>query len=322
VTETEAKQVSGMEELAASAQAGGKPIALAARATSLVIDTDLWRFASGLCQGGLVPKGLSNHPGAVCGIIQAGAEIGFPPMHSLTALTFVNGRLGIMGEASRGLVRARHALKPGTLIKLSLSAAAADLPAKPADWADDVTAIAWCWPAGSTEAVTYEFSVGDARRADLWNPSKPESPWRKYPDRMLMNRAWGFLFRDHFSELFSGLWTVEELRDIDPVAAARDVTPQPAHAGPGPGEQDPALAAIPSEVTEPEQKLPTTAGAPPVDVTDPASRPEQVPVGVEPPAEQPCTHPDGFAPSQDRLEPFCIHCGEVKRADPSQEPLL
>jgi hypothetical protein len=287
-----------MEELAAKAQAGGKEIALTGHATKLIIDTDLWRFATGLCQSGMVPKGLTAQAGAVCGIIQAGAEIGFPPMHSLTALTFINGRLGIMGEASRGLVRARGALKEGTLIKLSLSLATP--PEKLADWPDDAQGIAWCWPKGATGAVTYEFSVADAKRAGLWNPVKHDSPWYKYPGRMLMNRAWGFLFRDHFSELFSGLWTVEELRDIDPISAARDVTPQPAHAGPGPGEQDPALA-IPAETAAPEAEAP-----------EPPEQPEPAP-------KPPCQHPDGFAPSQDRLEPFCIHCGEVKPQEPEQQ---
>lgn len=315
MADTGSKQVTSMEELARDAQTGGKAIELrGGQAGSLVIDSDLWRFASGLVQGGMVPKGLNAHAGAVCAIIQAGAEIGFPPMHSLSALTFINGRLGIMGEASRGLVRARGMLKQGTNIEISLALppdmTREDLPEKLADWPDSIIGRAWCWPKGSTKAVEYTFSVGDAKRAGLWNPVKHESPWYRYPDRMLMNRAWGFLFRDHFSEAFSGLWTTEELRDIDPIAAARDVTPQQASRGPGPGDKDPALA-LPAEATpEPPTKAPEETPAEP---ESPTSRH----------AGPPCTHPDGFAPSSERAERFCIHCGLVAEpTEPDQQELM
>lgn len=326
-------KIEGMEELAAGAQAGGKAIALATQpgqgGSQLIIDTDLWRFATGLVQGGMVPKGLNAHPGAVVAIIQAGAEIGFPPMHSLTALTFINGRLGIMGEASRGLVRARGKLKEGTLIKLDLSHGGS-LPEKLSDWPGDVAGIATCWPKGAIEPAMYRFSVDDARRAGLWNPAKAESPWRRYPDRMLMNRAWGFMFRDHFSETFAGLWTAEELRDIDPVSAAREVSPAtaPAPIGPGPGEKDPALEVqvevtpppeAPAEPEEPQKSEPAFAPAPPGEpIAMAGPEPPAATEGIHPDY---CTHPDGFARTIDRQEPHCIHCGAAPPAQPQQQEL-
>src|SRR5688572_12900468 len=71
------------------------------------------RFAIALIEGGMVPKSIKS-PGAVIGLIEAGKELGLPPMYALANLTFTNGRLGIMGDAAKALIRRSGALEPGT----------------------------------------------------------------------------------------------------------------------------------------------------------------------------------------------------------------
>lgn len=199
------------------------------------------RFAKGLCDAGMVPKGLNN-PGAVVGLIEAGRELGLAPMYALSNLTFTNGRLGIMGDAAKALIRAHGALKAGTDFE-EIYEGEENTP----EWKCTVTAHR----EGQPRPFTSTFSLQDAiiaKLARIWNGKVQsrtrdgygdEGPWATYTKRMLMYRALGFLCRDRFSDILGGAVLMEELRDYPTTSDARQDGPPP---GPDPLLQTATLA--------------------------------------------------------------------------------
>jgi len=76
------------------------------------------------------------------------------------------------------------------------------------------------------EGITIKkFSIGDAKRAGLWDKRTKSTEasgfhdhsgnfgsfWYKYPYRMLESRAWSFAARKLFSDALGGLYTAEEM---------------------------------------------------------------------------------------------------------------
>lgn len=174
------------------------------------------RFAQGLIDANMVPKGI-KHAGAVVGLIEAGKELGLAPMYALSNLTFTNGRLGIMGDAAKALIRSKGGLEPGTDFTETYSGEPYTMR-----WTCTVTAHR----RGASRPVSRSFSLADAVKAGLaklqgqtvmsrgyqgsWNQ---DGPWATYTERMLMYRALGFLVRDEFSDYIGGAVLTEELRD-------------------------------------------------------------------------------------------------------------
>lgn len=225
-----------------------------------------WRFARGLIEGGMVPKGIVN-PGAVVGLIEAGKELGLAPMYALANLTFTNGRLGIMGDAAKALIRSKGGLEPGTDFTEEYTG-----EEYTPEWKCTVTAHR----RGSSAPVSRSFSIADAIKAKLirLDGTKVSSrkgsewidygPWSTYTKRMLMYRAFGFLARDYFSDYLGGAVLAEELRDYP--TQDREVVP--------PSEPDPLLqnapkASAPVAVVEAEV------------VKEPAPKPTEVKAAAE-----------------------------------------
>jgi hypothetical protein len=195
------------------------------------------RFAQGLIDSGMVPKGITG-PGAVVGLIEAGKELGLAPMYALANLTFTNGRLGIMGDAAKALIRRSAALKPGTDFA-EIYEGEEFTPA----WKCTVTAHR----DGQPEPFARSFSIADAITAKLVRLDSGKvlsrsregyderGPWSTYTKRMLMYRALGFLARDYFSDVIGGAVIAEELRDYPKQDDDGSSAPPP--------EPDPLLAA-------------------------------------------------------------------------------
>jgi hypothetical protein len=210
------------------------------------------RFADGLVKAGMVPKGV-NHAGAVVGLIEAGKELGLAPMYALSNLTFTNGRLGIMGDAAKALIRGAGALEPGTDFEEEFSGD----PFTPG-WTCTVRAHR----KGIAKPFESSFSIAEAiaaglirlhegrvqtfKRGDGGGWGFHSAPWSNYTKRMLMYRALGFLVRDRFSDILGGAVLTEELRDYPQNATAEaEVVP--------PAEPDPLLTnAVRLEATEAE----------------------------------------------------------------------
>jgi hypothetical protein len=186
------------------------------------------RFATGLADSGMAPKGMKA--GAIVALLEAGRELGIAPMFALGNLTLVNGRLGIMGDAAKGIIRAAGVLKPGTDF-------AEDYQGE--HFTEERSCTVSAWREGQPHPFRRTFSIEDAYRANLcriWRfesgDRKGESvyqsktrdgwdvtgPWATYTDRMLMYRALGFLVRDYFSDLLSGAVITEEIMDYPQIA--------------------------------------------------------------------------------------------------------
>lgn len=136
--------------------------------------------------------------------IMQGLEVGLPPMQAIQQIAVINGRCVIWGDAVPALLWA-HGFK----IK---------------EWTDG--RVAYCTvtrPDG--EQITRQFSEADARKARLWDErptvtktwdgkaeQKPnDSPWFKFPERMLQMRARGFAVRDGAPDVLRGIYIREEI---------------------------------------------------------------------------------------------------------------
>jgi hypothetical protein len=264
------------------------PISMGERGFELRNLDAAWRFAQGLIQGGMAPKGL-NHPGSVVAIIEAGMELGMPPMFALSSLHFINGRIGIGGDGARALIRAKGMLKEGTGI-------ACEMKGEPGT--DDYRAEVTSHRCDEAKPVTHSFSVRDAKVALLWGKrtkSNEPTPWVTAPDRMLMYRALGFHVRDQYSDVLMGVGIVEELRDYEPQPGEKLIHPE---------RQTP---------TEPDPLLSRTGTAGGEKVVEELIL--EMSESSTPPVED-CPHAEGYAFKDGSDVKVCIECN---KPEPQEE---
>ena len=202
---------------------GGRPQA--------IIPTDLdsvYRLATAISKSGIAPKGM-NTPEQIMVAILHGAEVGLPPMASVQRIAVIGGRATIWGDAALGLIMATPAYE--------------DHEETIVGEGDERTATCVFYRKGK-KPKQGTFSVADAKRAGLWSPDpivkkkdwdtkqmvdKPnDSPWHRFPDRMLQMRARGFAGRDAFPDVLGGLYLQEEMEGIDAI----DVTPRASYGPP------------------------------------------------------------------------------------------
>lgn len=159
-------------------------------------------------------------------IIMQGLEVGLSPMQALTSIALINGRPLIWGDAVPALL-----WRAGFKIEETMRGEG-----------DDRVAICRITrPDGSK--VERTFSVAAARRAGLWDVREKiqrwgknfqtgksekyevdnDSPWFRFPERMLAMRARGFAVKDGASDVTRGLYIREEYQDLE----ATDVTSGP-----------------------------------------------------------------------------------------------
>lgn len=196
-----------------------------AKQLSAILPVDLeeaWTLSKYLSLSTLTPNlpggpGSNTHVAAVFAIIQQGATVGLPPMSSLATFSLVNGRLAIYGDGMLALLHGHGAIETIDEHFENLPDDSVGLD----DWPNEAKAVCTIKRKGMREAITAEFSVGDARRAGLWNKkgsSGRPTPWVTFPKRMLQMRARGFCCRDVAPDLLLGFQhTVEELTDLEPV---------------------------------------------------------------------------------------------------------
>lgn len=215
---------------------------------------EMIEFAKMVATSGLAPASLDT-PEKVLVATQTGMELGFTMMRSLQAVVVVKGKTTLMGEAALALIRASNLLEPGTDIELGTR----KIEGKDGDDAIE----GWCRSrrrGGQWQESTFSFA--DAKRAGLYPPTKfdykaqknvtiQDSPWMKYPKRMLMWRAVSFHVRDFWSDVTHGLRLTEEMddtaydRDRKAAGRTRDVTPTTPSPGTRTGAgRDPLLGAV------------------------------------------------------------------------------
>jgi hypothetical protein len=190
---------------------------------------------------GLLPSSYLNAPDpvAACFVaLQLGAEVGLSPMASVQNIAIINGRPGLFGPAMLAVVEAS-----GKLVQIE----------EFIEGEGDARKAVCIVQRVGRKARRAEFSVGDAKRAGLWDKrgkNGTAGPWQQYPERMLQARARSFLLRDVFPDVLSGLpQSVEELQDIpaEPITPPKEEPPkveEPKAEAPKPAPKPPLLVAI------------------------------------------------------------------------------
>jgi hypothetical protein len=180
--------------------AGGNVAAIIPRSLE-----ETFRLAGAISASGMAPNTL-NSPEKVMVAIIAGAELGMPPFQSLQSFAVINGRPALWGDGLIGVVRSQ-----GFKVR---------------EWfegeGDDMIARCEVTRPDSGEVIPGEFSVADAKRANLWGKS---GPWQSSPKRMLKMRARGFACRDGAADVLRGFQLREEVEDYQPI---REVPTPPA----------------------------------------------------------------------------------------------
>ena len=202
---------------------------------------EAFRVATAVSRAGMAPYGMDT-PEKCLIAIMAGAEVGLPPMQSVQNIAVINNRPSMWGDALVGVVRASGLC---SYIK---------------EWVegegDDRIAYCETLRKGETEPVKKHFSVAQAITARLWQTearvtkrakgggtyeADNDSPWFKYPERMLQMRARALCLRDVYADVLKGLQVREEVEDFQGHIGpdnAKDVTPSPSARKYLPGSPD------------------------------------------------------------------------------------
>lgn len=229
---------------------------------------EIFRVSKGIVQSGLAPYALTGKldtdaaltkaVSAVAVTIMAGAELGLPPMVALRSFTVINGRPALYGD---GLINVIRRSKTAKKLEVGFVPGASD------ELGDDAKGYCFAIRADTGEEKRVEFTVRQAKRAGLWQTEAVvekwnkyekkkekgpnDSPWYRYPERMLGWRAAGFCLRELFGDVLGGITDDWEQREIS--AEPRDITPPSRRELP---PEPPAEAEVATEAqratTEPE----------------------------------------------------------------------
>lgn len=178
---------------------------------------DAFRFAQAVVASRLAPQGDTAE--TVLIKLQAGAELGLPPMRALSCLVVVNGRLSMEGVAVLALCRAS-----GKFSTLKVG------------WQGQGDAMEGFveFVRGDTgEADRVVFTMADAKRAHL----DGKETYKSYPGDMLMWKAVGRFGKRYAADVIMGIDVEEVARDHRPVHVDTVVTAPPQLAPPA--ELDP-----------------------------------------------------------------------------------
>lgn len=166
---------------------------------------DVFRVSKGVVLSGLAPTALvGNKKGdeavaAVAIAIMSGAELGLKPMVALRSFTVINGRPALYGD---GLINVIRQSGRASYLRTGCDTR-------------DGKLVGWCEAKRSDtdEDKRVEFSQEDAVRAGLWQTGG-QSPWAKYPQRMLAWRAAGWCLRELFGDVLGGIRDEFEAQEV------------------------------------------------------------------------------------------------------------
>jgi hypothetical protein len=205
--------------LAPAAPASKTPARIGVAPTTL---DEGWRLAQMMAKSDLVPKSFRNHPEDVLVAIQLGTEIGFAPMQALQSIAVINGRPSVWGDGFLALIMASPLYRDHEEF-YEVDGQRVDGLNAEALKKDTTAAVCTFWRRGKPEPVTRRFTIGQAKKAQLFGK---DGPWQLYPDRMLLMKARSWAGRDGFPDLLRGIRTAEEAldeREIVDVPLVREV---------------------------------------------------------------------------------------------------
>lgn len=203
---------------------------------------ETFRVARAVVASKLAPAALigklegDDAASAVAVAIMSGAELGLKPMVALRSFTVINGKPALYGDGLINVVR-----QSGKVAYLRTGCEERN-----------GKLVGWCEAKrnDTEEDKRVEFSQDDAERAGLWqteaivtkwnkwdkkNEQKPnDSPWYRFPQRMLAWRAAGYCLRELFGDVLGGIRDEFEAREIADAEDMRDITPTERPAPPKP----------------------------------------------------------------------------------------
>lgn len=154
---------------------------------------DMERWAKGVIASGLAPSTLDTAPKIIVAT-QYGYEIGLTPMVALRSICVVKGTPTLWGDAALALVK-----------KSGLSEYVKE---RVEGVGDKMCAYVESKRKDTGEIVETEFSVDDAKTANLWTKA---GTWKTHPKRMLKYKARAFNLRDNFPDVLGGMHLTEEM---------------------------------------------------------------------------------------------------------------
>lgn len=204
------------------------PIAAGAQVAAIVPRDlgEVFRLAQYVHAAKLTPRGMETVEQITIAIMK-GLELGIPPMAAIQGIAIINNRACVWGDLLLALVRRSREM---VYVR---------------EWmegeGDDRVAYCETLRVADKEPVRRSFSVRDAMQARLWTTEERvtrkgrdgsyekdnDSPWFKYPQRMLQMRARAWCLRDVYPDITGGMPTREEVEDEFTLDASevRDVTP-------------------------------------------------------------------------------------------------
>ncbi len=180
-----------------------------------------------MAKSDLVPKDYKGKAGNILVAVQMGAEIGLPAMQSIQNIAVINGKPSIYGDLGKAL----------------LLSAGIDIDEDDVDIVKKNSKARCKISRPGRTPCERTFSLEDAQKAGLWNK---EGPWKTYPYRQMMWRAFWFAARDGAADILKGLGGAEELMDFP----ARDM------GGAEVVERAPLAEGDTGQTVEPEPKQP------------------------------------------------------------------
>lgn len=213
--------VTTVSERRPSLQAGGSIVSIVPQNLD-----EAFRLSTAIHQAGMAPYGIDT-PQKIMIAMLAGLELGMPPMQGVQSIAVINNRPCMWGDALIGVVK-----NSGVCLYVK-------------EWmeGDGDSRIAFCETKrkGEDEPVKRSFSADDAKRAGLWQTEARvtkqgkngpytkdnDSPWFKYPQRMLQMRARAWCLRDVYPDVLKGMQSREEVEDYQH-GQAEPIEPQPA----------------------------------------------------------------------------------------------
>lgn len=164
--------------------------------------TDAEHMAVQLSKSQLVPDAFRNKPADTFMAISYGLELGLPPVSALRSIAVIKGKPTLYADAMVGLVMASGKAEYFTCVESLQDRATYATKRK-----------------GSPDEVRKTFTTADAEQAGL--PSQNKN-YRTYPKQMLEARAKAWLARDVYPDLLHGIYSAEEVSEMD------DTPPRPA----------------------------------------------------------------------------------------------
>lgn len=196
---------------------------------------ETFRMARTVVASGLAPSALigrltgDDAASAVAVAIMSGAELGLKPMVSLRSFTVINGKPALYGDGLINVVRMSGKVAylrtgcdevNGKLVGFCEAKRSDTSEEKRVEFSQDDAVRAGLWPT----SATVRRKVWENNQ-QVWKDVPNDTPWARFPQRMLAWRAAGYCLRELFGDVLGGIRDEFEAREIADAEGMRDITP-------------------------------------------------------------------------------------------------